>query len=119
MVIGHNKSLAIAKNELLQWYYNLFSNELKGKNTRLIVIGYSFNDKHVNDAIINSGCELCVIDRLRRVDLLSGIKDAEQRDKINKILTKYYCKTILELINNGNVYDPDFTEIVDYITFKD
>jgi len=51
LVMGGNKDLRMSQHDVLRRYYQEFENHLARKDTRLMVIGYSFSDKHVNDAI--------------------------------------------------------------------
>ncbi|MFZ5785902.1 MAG: SIR2 family protein [Acidobacteriota bacterium] len=66
MVLGHDKTGQIASEPLLTWYWKLFREALGSARHRLIVIGYSFRDPHVNEVIARSiqvhGTELVVID---------------------------------------------------------
>jgi hypothetical protein len=65
MVLGHDKSGQIASEPLLSWYWSLFREVLGSARHRLVVIGYSFRDPHVNEVIAGSikdhGTELVVI----------------------------------------------------------
>jgi len=54
LVMGENKGNAIASHDILKWYYLEFSRELSKPNTRLMIIGYSFGDFHINGAIFNA-----------------------------------------------------------------
>jgi hypothetical protein len=54
LVMGGNKNFMIQKHELLLWYYNTFRWYLTQPNTKLMVIGYSFSDQHINDLIIEA-----------------------------------------------------------------
>lgn len=51
MVLGGGKTSRIAATEVLDWYREQFAAHLGGERVRLMVIGYGFNDGHVNDAI--------------------------------------------------------------------
>ncbi|MGO9011146.1 MAG: SIR2 family protein [Bryobacteraceae bacterium] len=51
LVMGRNKDLVIGESDLLRWYYGQFRGYLSRPDTRLMVIGYSFSDQHINDAI--------------------------------------------------------------------
>ena len=68
LIMGNEKSQAIASNELLDWYFRKFTNYLAVPNTKLFVIGYGFRDEHVNKAIANAvekhGLKFFVIDPL-------------------------------------------------------
>ncbi len=55
LVMGGNKTVAIDANPLLAWYAEILDRLLQQGNTKLMVIGYGFGDKHINDAII-AGC---------------------------------------------------------------
>jgi hypothetical protein len=51
LVIGGDKAFAIAEHEILMWYYDQFREYLAKPDTRLMVIGYSFRDEHINNAV--------------------------------------------------------------------
>lgn len=53
-IIGINKSEAIDKIPLLKWYFELFEQALFRENVRLVVIGYSFRDDHINQRIVKA-----------------------------------------------------------------
>jgi hypothetical protein len=54
LVMGGNKDLLIREHEVLNWYYDQFRAYLMRPNTRLMVIGYSFSDDHINNVIIEA-----------------------------------------------------------------
>lgn len=51
LILGGQKADAIHENPLLRWYYEKLRAFLNSGSTRLMVIGYSFQDNHVNDLI--------------------------------------------------------------------
>lgn len=51
LVMGDNKSAAIASEPLFAWAAATFRDYLSRPDTRLMVIGYSFRDRHINEAI--------------------------------------------------------------------
>ncbi|MFH1870271.1 MAG: SIR2 family protein [Pseudomonadota bacterium] len=51
MIMGAGKAASISANKLLAAYQNVFRGTLSAPNTRLTVIGYSFADDHINEAI--------------------------------------------------------------------
>lgn len=53
LIMGGNKALEINQYPLLAWYHRQFD-EYLARSTRLMVIGYSFSDQHINQAIINA-----------------------------------------------------------------
>jgi hypothetical protein len=64
LVMGGNKTGAIQKNALLRWYADQFEQYLQ-RGARLMVIGYSFGDPHINKSIIDGsqkGSRVFVID---------------------------------------------------------
>ncbi|MFA5113509.1 MAG: SIR2 family protein [Candidatus Margulisiibacteriota bacterium] len=69
-VIGKNKRELIDKEPLLKAYFSLFAKSMcEGK--KLLVIGYSFADKHINEIIlqgISKGMKLFVIDTISSRD---------------------------------------------------
>jgi len=54
LIMGGNKVEAIQRHPLLGWYHDQFFAYLTRPNTRLVVIGYSFGDAHINEAIMNA-----------------------------------------------------------------
>jgi len=79
LVMGANKSAAIAKYPVLKWINSQFESALSVPNTRIMVIGYSFSDEHINDVIlssvVNHQAELFIIDPLG-VDVVNSNRDA-------------------------------------------
>jgi hypothetical protein len=68
LILGGRKALEINQHPILRWYQERFEFHLMQPETRLMVIGYSFNDAHINSAIIqaaNAGSlKLFIIDPL-------------------------------------------------------
>ena len=64
LVIGGEKSRAIASHEVLAWYSEEFERWLS-TGVRLMVIGYGFRDDHINHALLRAadkGLQLFVVD---------------------------------------------------------
>jgi hypothetical protein len=65
MVIGQDKERRIAEEPLLTLYSDIFKSELHQEGVRLLVIGYRFVDKHINEVIADSmknyGLKLVVV----------------------------------------------------------
>ena len=49
--MGGDKEFMIREHQVLRWYYEQFQQRLAIGGTRLMVIGYSFSDRHINEAI--------------------------------------------------------------------
>ena len=68
LIIGGDKSQAIQSHDVLAWYFEKFQEYLNQPECKLLVIGYSFKDLHINDVIIeavmNRELEFTVIDPL-------------------------------------------------------
>jgi hypothetical protein len=65
LVMGGNKTTSIKAFQVLKRYQEEFSNMLSLSDTHLMVIGYSFGDQHINNAIqtaANKGLKLFIID---------------------------------------------------------
>jgi hypothetical protein len=81
MIMGTNKSQAIDREPILKWYRSQFIEHLSKPHTRLMIIGYSFADHHINEIIVGAvknGLQIFVIDLAgvivmdRRPEGLSG-----------------------------------------------
>jgi hypothetical protein len=66
LVIGTGKETAIAGSDLLRQYHEQFAKYLCKGQTRLMVIGYSFSEPHINkvlrDAATTSAMQMYVVD---------------------------------------------------------
>ena len=51
MVIGDSKSKAISEEPLFRWYEEVFRQTLLETGQKLVVIGYGFQDSHINRSI--------------------------------------------------------------------
>jgi hypothetical protein len=68
MVMGYNKLTTIQSQQVLNYYYNEFERCLSLTSARLVVIGYGFQDPHINTVIRRmisvSGPRMFIIDPL-------------------------------------------------------
>jgi len=51
LVMGGQKRKSIAEQPLLAWYHQEFVAQIARPDTHLVIIGYGFNDAHINEAI--------------------------------------------------------------------
>ncbi len=67
LVMGGNKEGSLAGHPVLQWYFEKFKEYLSGP-TRVMTIGYSYRDRHINDVLMAAArrrqLKLFVIDPL-------------------------------------------------------
>jgi hypothetical protein len=79
LIMGTNKSAVIAKVPILQWGFDKLNEYLSGSHTRLMVIGYSFGDDHVNAVLMKAAqaqkIRLFVVDPLG-MDVMDKYRDA-------------------------------------------
>lgn len=64
-ILGGSKQQAIGASSIVRSYLDAFENALSAADSRLMVIGYRFRDKHVNEVLeraIARGLRLFVID---------------------------------------------------------
>jgi hypothetical protein len=65
LIMGGQKAVSIGLFPILTWYHEEFRKMLLRPSARLMVIGYSFSDSHINDAIaegLKNGLKLFIID---------------------------------------------------------
>jgi len=65
LIMGGAKVASISMHPILDWYAKQFQAYLSRPNVRLVVIGYSFSDDHINEAIMAAaanGLKLFIID---------------------------------------------------------
>jgi hypothetical protein len=54
LIMGGRKALGIKQFPILSWYHQQFRELLSQPGARLMVIGYSFSDEHINDVILDA-----------------------------------------------------------------
>ncbi len=71
MIFGKNKPRDLEKEPLLAFYLRLFREVLCKDGATLIVIGYSFRDKHINDVILeavkNHDLHLVIVGNIQKI----------------------------------------------------
>ena len=120
MVIGHTKTEMIKREPLLQWYLELFEKTLLEPERQLVIIGYGFGDKHINEiiakAIEDSRLKLVIVAPEYAVDFrhhlapLGGFMDFEPPFEGNKIwggVTQYVRGTVADLYHHARVDLPE------------
>jgi hypothetical protein len=50
LIMAGQKAINIGQFPVLSWYYEEFRNHLKRPNAKLMIVGYSFSDAHINEA---------------------------------------------------------------------
>ena len=113
MVIGYNKKEKIASDKFLSWYLDIFSEILNMDETKLMIIGYSFKDEHINEAISTSNCKLYIINPLDRKMFTKTLLKQPSGKKIKNQLHNYYQRTIGELFPSDaqKNHHPDWNNI--------
>ncbi len=74
LVIGGDKAANIDRQPLLKWYNQVFQHSLRSREARLMIIGYSFGDAHINQVIfsgVEAGLKIFIIDP-RGVDIIGS-----------------------------------------------
>jgi hypothetical protein len=78
LIMGGAKTALIKRYPLLNWYQEEFREALMQPGARLMVMGYSFSDEHINEAILtaakDSDLKLFIVDP-------AGINIIDKRDK--------------------------------------
>lgn len=96
LIMGGQKAINIGQFPILSWYRQQFREFLLRPNARLMVIGYSFSDAHINEAIgegVDKGLKLFIIDPLG-VDVL----DKRQKEPVGRGRDEYMDKLTPNII---------------------
>ena len=51
MAIGHEKSTLLEREPLFRWYLELLKSVISQNSRRLLIIGYGFRDRHINELL--------------------------------------------------------------------
>ena len=91
LVMGGNKTATIDRYAILRWNHDQFKMALSKADTRLMVIGYGFRDKHINghiQAVSDSGrLRLFIIDPCG-VDVLQNATETYGQHSRARTLSK-------------------------------
>jgi hypothetical protein len=108
LVIGHpsSKRAEIEHEPLLSWYFELFQEALNRRSVRLLVIGYSFRDEHINsvlaDAVTTRALSIHLLCPEQPNAFISCLREKRPRGQdITKGLKGYYQNSVAE------VFPPD------------
>ena len=114
MVLGRAKEEMIAGEPILKWYLDLFRAVLTDSAHRLVVIGYSFRDVHINRALaaaINGpGLDLVVISPTPNGSFEAGLTEQECGQEIRLALrrrgSRYYEWRLKDVFPAGTWCSP-------------
>ncbi|MEW5724734.1 MAG: SIR2 family protein, partial [Thermodesulfobacteriota bacterium] len=105
LVIGRNKEDAITAEPLLNHYFKLFNETLYSDPKKLLCIGYSFRDQHINQVIVNAiknySLELYVLNPQSPGDFFDSFDDSSTGEAIKTGLKAYYPYTLIDIFS-GN-----------------
>lgn len=96
LIMGGHKAISIDQFAILSWYHQEFKRYLLRPDARLMVIGYSFSDAHINAAIgtgVDKGLKLFIIDPVG-VDVL----DKRQKEPVGRTRDEYMDKLAPNII---------------------
>jgi hypothetical protein len=94
--MGGQKTVSINKFPMLTWYHEQFKQFLQRPDARLMVIGYSFSDAHINTAIregVDNSLKVFIIDPLG-VDVL----DKRQKEPVGRGRDEFMDKVAPSII---------------------
>jgi hypothetical protein len=100
-VIGKDKEVQLSREPLLSYYFDLFKKIISMSDSKLLVIGYGFRDKHINnviaDAVSNSGLKIYIISPSEQSLFIDRLMKAECGETILSSLKGYYPYTLLDI----------------------
>ena len=88
LVIGTNKESLIQREPLLSYYLKLFRDMIQNGGKKILIIGYGFRDKHINQMLLKG-----VEDHGLQIFLITTQTPADLRYQIEH--GHYYAKNIL------------------------
>lgn len=101
MVIGTDKSGRISEEPLLAWYFKLFEDCLLEDGKKLLCLGYSFSDDHINlviaNAIKDANLELHIMSPQPRNEFTKKLRNRQSGVTITTGIKKYYQHTLVEI----------------------
>lgn len=100
MVLGHGKNERINIEPLLKWYFDIFNEQIRKNDTRLLIIGYSFRDEHINQAIYEhrENISIYIINPQSLESFSSELVSKPFGREIKKLIVKYYSVDLKKLM---------------------
>lgn len=120
MVLGGGKAKTIEERPLLSFYFDVFRSFVASGGKRLVVAGYGFADKHVNDVLVdgvtNHGLRLHVLDVKDPEALRKQLFDQGEAAIWDGMIA-YTNRSLVDLlrnVNNNSTYVVDCDFIVSF-----
>lgn len=104
MVIGRDKEIQLNRHSLLRSYINKFNETLNEVNVKILIIGYGFNDKHINKALEGaSNLAIYIIDPTNPKKWFNNIRQKGETGKaiISKV-RGYFPATLSTIFPDNN-----------------
>lgn len=104
LVMGGGKNAAIKAQPLLTWYQNQFEAALNEQGARLMVIGYSFTDGHINQIIragAENGLRIFIVDPLG-VDVLNPFGESVSAADVHRIGANASARQLRLFVDESN-----------------
>ena len=105
MVLGAQKKKQIDSIPLLKWYFELFSSSLFVDNSKILIIGYGFNDQHINQLLVRAVClhglrihivNPCSFENFKKKSFDNPIKQ-QQFSKLLPVVDGYYEASLQDI----------------------
>ncbi len=106
MVVGKNKTGIIESEPLLKAYFDIFKETIQSGDKKLMIIGYGFGDKHINDVLIdgvkNHNLGLYIISASDLPSLRSRVSEEDAR-----LIFGTGLKHFVQMRNLGDIFPFD------------
>lgn len=116
MVIGENKEDAIRREPILSWYFEIFRKVLAQSSVKLLVLGYSFRDKHINEIIADSlqlnGLRLYVLSPEKPSKFKERVAELPEGNVIWEGLNGYFNYNLAEIFPDDPIETPAHKVII-------
>ena len=102
MVIGHGKDKFINNEPILKFYLNHFEEVLnEDEEKQLFIIGYSFQDEHINQIISKAKkTKLFILNTSPMKDFFDELETRSFGKKIIEKIFRYYPRNFSDLASN-------------------
>ena len=117
MIVGAGKDAQIGNSALLSWYFEIFKRVLSAGDVRLLIVGYSFADEHVNAAIATAveRHDLKVFIWDTNDDLVRSLKDKLNGPQILNGLLSTSSRPLSEVFPGNQVETGEYRRIRDTV----
>jgi hypothetical protein len=111
LITGKSKKSLLKKHKVLQYSFAMLEKTLSIAELKIVIIGYSFTDQHINKVLLNSiknGSKLFIIDPMKfdrfKKNLKMDSNDKDDKSTFIDAIEKYFDHLLKDILDGKDRY---------------